>query len=148
MKFGDLKDKLGNVKDKVTATAGNLKETGGKQLQEKLSTSLQELNDLRPLLNECGFIIGDIKLTASVPPSVGIVVEQEKEGQSNLQKVMEKKELTRLQSIVLGGIRKIYDLNNVVEKHDHTIGQIEIEMGIPPKVIAHLNSTKSRAFAS
>ena len=148
MKLEYLKDKLGSVKDKVAATTGNLKDAAGKQLQENLSASLKELNDLRSLLNECGFIIGDIKLTASIPPSIGIVVEQEKMGQSQLKQVMEDKELTRLQSTVLESIRKIYELDNVVQKHELTIGQIEIEMGIPPKVIAHLNSTKSRAFVS
>jgi len=37
---------------------------------------------------------------------------------------------------------------NMVENHDHTIGQIEIEIGLPPGIKVHLNSKESRAFAS
>ena len=61
---------------------------------------------------------------------------------------MEENELTKFQSMIMTGIRKIYELNDMVEKYDHTIGQIEVELGIPPKVTAHLNSKKSRAFSS
>jgi hypothetical protein len=39
-------------------------------------------------------------------------------------------------------------MNEMVENHDHTIGQIEIEMGLPPGIKVHLNSKESRAFAS
>ena len=39
-------------------------------------------------------------------------------------------------------------MNEVVEHHGHTIGQIEVEIGFPPKIKTHLNSQKSRAFST
>ena len=45
-------------------------------------------------------------------------------------------------------IQKVYKMNEMVENHDHTIGQIEVEMGLPPGIKVHLNSKESRAFAS
>jgi len=43
-------------------------------------------------------------------------------------------------------LRRIYSLNETAEKYNYTIGQIDILLTIPPKITAHLNSTKSRAF--
>ena len=48
----------------------------------------------------------------------------------------------------LSNIKKIYDLNDIVEKHNHTIGQIDVSLGVSPEVTAHLNSKDSRSFSS
>ena len=147
MPLGDWKEKIKSAKDKVVETAGAV---GKDQVKEKLAICLEELNDLRPLLKESGFIIGDVVVTISIPPSFGIIVEQEKNGVNKLEQVMEarKDELTKFQSLVMGSLKKLYDLNDMVERYEHTIGQIEVELGIPPKVRAHLNSNRSRSFTS
>ena len=56
--------------------------------------------------------------------------------------------LSKLQSAIISSIQKVYKMNEMVENHDHTIGQIEIEIGLPPGIKVHLNSKESRAFAS
>ena len=80
MVLGGLKDKMNEAKDKVSAAAGNV---SGDKMKEMAANTLEELNSLRPLLNQSGFIIGDVMLTASIPPSFGIMVEQEKAGVNN-----------------------------------------------------------------
>ncbi len=146
MAFGDLKSKLSNAKEKVTETTKTVASASSDQLGKKLDSTMEELNGLRPLLKESGFIIGDISLALSIPPSLGIVVEQEKEGVNRIIQVMDENELSKFQEMVMGSIKKIYNLDEVAEKHDYTIGQIEIALSIPPKITAHLNSKSSRSF--
>ena len=142
------KEKLGDVKNKVADKAGSIANAGHEKLKEKLHEALQEINGLRPLLLESGFIIGDVYLTASITPCIGLVIEQQSDGVNHLEKVIQNNELSKFQTVVMSSIKKIYDLNDVVEKHNHTIGQIDVALGVSPEVTAHLNSKDSRSFSS
>lgn len=143
---------LGKFKDKISDVAGDqiakASEVGKEKFKGVVESSLKEVKSLRPLLNQCGFILGDIMITASIPPSLTLVVEQKMDAAVNVVQVLESEELTKTQKIVLTSIKKIFDLNSTIENFGHTIGQIEVEMSIPPKVTAHLNSKESRSFSS
>ena len=84
----------------------------------------------------------------SLPPKIGIIVEQKAGGVKNLDNLSDNENLSKLQLAIISSIQKVYKMNEMVENHDHTIGQIEIEMGLPPGIKVHLNSKESRAFAS
>ena len=142
------KEKLGDVKNKVADKAGIVASASHEKLKEKLQEALQEIDGLRPLLLESGFIIGDVYLTASITPCIGLVIEQQSDGVNHLETVIEDNELSKFQASVMSSIKKIYDLNDIVEKHNHTIGQIDIALGVSPEVTAHLNSKDSRSFSS
>ena len=142
------KEKLGDVKNKVTDKVGSIASAGNEKLKEKLNEALQEINGLRPLLLESGFIIGDVYVTASITPCIGLIIEQQSDGVNHLEKVIQDNELSKFQTAVMNSIKKIHDLNDVVEKHNHTIGQIDIALGVSPEVTAHLHSKDSRSFSS
>lgn len=74
-------------------------------------------------------------------------MEQEVGGSAKIDS-LDSAELSTVQSTIVASLKKIYALNDVVEEHEHTIGQVEITLGLPPQVKAHLNSKKSRAFTT
>ena len=141
------KEKLGEVKNKVSDKVSAVASAGNEKLKEKLNESLEEINGLRPLLQESGFIIGDVYVTASITPCIGLVIEQQSEGVNHLDKVIQDNELSKFQSVVMSSIKKMYDLNSTVEKHNYTIGQIDIALGVSPEATAHLNHKESRSFS-
>lgn len=142
--FDKIKNKSKELNDSIKEKAGEL---GGKATS-LLGDGLAEINGLKPVLEKSGFIIGDVFFGLSLPPKIGIIVEQKAGGVKNLDNLSDNENLSKLQSAIISSIQKVYKMNEMVENHDHTIGQIEIEMGLPPGIKVHLNSKESRAFAS
>ena len=145
--FGDMKEKLKNAGEKAKESAGVLKEGADGILKKVTASSMAEIEGLRPILNKSGFIIGDIIIEMTLTPRVTLIVERHSEGEILFDESLEK-EVTTLQATILSSIRKIYQLNAIVEEHNHTIGQVEVVLGLPPTVRAHLNSMDSKAFSS
>ena len=142
--FDKIKNKSKELNDSIKEKAGEL---GGKATS-LLGDGLAEINGLKPVLDKSGFIIGDVFFGLSLPPKIGIIVEQKAGGVKNLDSLSDNENLSKLQSAIISSIQKVYKMNEMVENHDHTIGQFEIEMGLPPGIKVHLNSKESRAFAS
>jgi hypothetical protein len=142
--FDKIKNKSKELNDSIKEKAGEL---GGKATS-LLGDGLTEINGLKPVLEKSGFIIGDVFFGLSLPPKIGIIVEQKAGGVKNLDNLSDNENLSKLQLAIISSIQKVYKMNEMVENHDHTIGQIEIEMGLPPGIKVHLNSKESRAFAS
>jgi hypothetical protein len=142
--FDKIKNKSKELNDSIKEKAGEL---GGKATS-LLGDGLAEINGLKPVLEKSGFIIGDVFFGLSLPPKIGIIVEQKAGGVKNLDNLSDNENLSKLQLAIISSIQKVYKMNEMVENHDHTIGQIEIEMGLPPGIKVHLNSKESRAFAS
>lgn len=142
--FDKIKNKSKDLNDSIKEKVGEL---GGKATS-LLGDGLSEINGLKPVLEKSGFIIGDVFFGLSLPPKIGIIVEQKAGGVKNLDNLSDNENLSKLQSAIISSIQKVYKMNEMVENHDHTIGQIEIEMGLPPGIKVHLNSKESRAFTS
>ena len=142
--FDKIKNKSKELNDSIKEKAGEL---GGKATS-LLGDGLTVINGLKPVLEKSGFIIGDVFFGLSLPPKIGIIVEQKAGGVKNLDNLSDNENLSKLQLAIISSIQKVYKMNEMVENHDHTIGQIEIEMGLPPGIKVHLNSKESRAFAS
>lgn len=142
--FDKIKNKSKELNDSIKEKASEL---GGKATS-LLGDGLAEINGLKPVLEKSGFIIGDVFFGLSLPPKIGIIVEQKAGGVKNLDNLSDNENLSKLQSAIISSIQKVYQMNEMVENHDHTIGQIEVEMGLPPGIKVHLNSKESRAFAS
>ena len=142
--FDKIKNKSKDLNYSIKEKAGEL---GGKATS-LLGDGLSEINGLKPVLEKSGFIIGDVFFGLSFPPKIGIIVEQKADGVKNLDNLSDNVNLSKLQSAIISSIQKVYKMNEMVENHDHTIGQIEVEMGLPPGIKVHLNSKESRAFAS
>lgn len=146
--LGNMKDRMKNVTDKAKGSAGSLKEGANGMFNKAIASSMSEIQSLTPILKKSGFIIGDIIIGIAINPKVNLVIEQIEEGELSIKDALKQEDLTKFQITILNSIDKIHNLNSVVGEYNHTIGQIEIELGIPPTVRVHLNSVKSRAFST
>ncbi|MBI5828266.1 MAG: hypothetical protein HZB20_01695, partial [Chloroflexi bacterium] len=71
---------------KVKQTAEQAVDVGREKLREMSMTLPAEMNGLKPILVECGFIIGDTNITLSIPPEFKMTVEQIGAGRKNLRR--------------------------------------------------------------
>ena len=141
MAFDKIKDKLSKPSmslPRVDDAVSSLSMAAQEKAHDAIEGLLKEVNDLLPLLQDGGFKVDAVALTLSVPPAVGIVIEQEEKTRSRFEEVLARDGLTRTQSMVLKAIERIYGLSHVIEKYEHTIGTVEVEISVPPSVKAYL----------
>lgn len=143
MVFGKLKEGLNVAKDKTADAAMAVSEKGKEQMNKQVPALLEKLTELKSILNESGFIIGDVELTLSIPPSLTLVIAQKEGAENRINEVMESHELTKLQKSVLTGVSQMYAFNKTFGKFDYVMGDIEIGLGIPPSVTAHLTAKEN-----
>ncbi|NJN44674.1 MAG: hypothetical protein HC806_08130 [Anaerolineae bacterium] len=119
---------------------GKLAETSKEKAQETLPKLLEELNGLIPILRECGYSVGDLAFTISIPPKLHAVVSQDGKGSKSLQTMLAEKdgELTPLQVGAIKGLIKAYEFDHTVQKHGYQLGDIELVLSIPPEVTMNL----------
>ena len=145
--FGGMKDKMKDAADKAKDSASTLQEGAGNAFNKLVANSLKEIEALKPVLKKSGFIIGDIIIEMALSPKVNLIVEQVGKGDVSIEDALKEDGLSKTQVLILNSIAKIHGLNSIVEEYQHTIGQIEIELGLPPTVKVHLNSLNSGAFS-
>ena len=141
MAFDKIKDKLPRPSaglQGVDEAVSRLSAPAQEKTHDAIDGLLNEVNSLLPLLQDGGFRVDAITLTLSMPPAVGVVIEQEDKAPSRLEEVLARDDLTRTQSMALKAIERIYALNHVIEKRGHTIGTVEVEISVPPSVKAYL----------
>ena len=141
MVFDKIKDKLSKPSMSVPGMDGvvsKLSAAAQEKTYDAIEGLLKEVNDLLPLLQDGGFRVDAVTLTLSIPPAVGIVIEQEEKTLSRFEEVLARDDLTRTQSMALKAIERIYGLSYVIEKYGHTIGTVEVEISVPPSVKAYL----------
>ena len=137
---------LGKLKGKVED--GEKLVAGAKdKAQDAFRNTIGEINALAEVLENCGFILGDLAISVGLMPKVQVTIEQREHGSADLEKLAEREgELTKTQTAVLKSLQRIYDMNDMVEAEGYTLGQVDIELGVPPSVSVHLISMSSRAF--
>lgn len=141
MAFDKIKDKLSKPSMSlrgVDDAVSKLSAAAHEKTHDAIEGLLKEVDDLLPLLQDGGFRVDAVTLTLSVPPAVGIVIEQEEKTPSRLKEVLARADLTRTQSMALKAIERIYGLSHVIEKYGHTIDAVEVEISVPPSVKAYL----------
>ena len=143
MVFGKLKDGLSIAKDKSTDAAAAVAEKGREQIQKQVPAMLEKLSGLKLVLEESGFLVGDVAMTLSIPPGLALTITQADGAENRIKEVIESRELTKLQATILAGISQMYAFNQTFGKFDYVIGQIDIELSIPPAVTAHLSAKDS-----
>jgi hypothetical protein len=143
MGLGKLKQGLSSAKGKVADTADAISEKGREQFDKQVPAMLEKLTGLKPILKESGFLVGDVAMTLSIPPSLSITISQADGADNRITEVIESHELTKFQKTTLSTIGQMYAFNQTFLKFDYVIGDVDIEMSIPPAITAHLNPKDS-----
>lgn len=126
-------------------TAEQLREVSKEKGREALEHALAELNGLKPILADCGFIVGD--LVFSIPiPEVLVTLEYIGGGKQTLEQVLadEESALTDFQKAVLNLLAKANELAEVTSQYGYIFRKYDLAMTFPPKVSIHLMSLKSK----
>ena len=115
-----------------------------------ISRALEEIESFRPILNQCGFIIGNIKIETAlaIPPvaNVGFSIEQKSDSKSDLTSIENLPNMSKIQKSIVSSLKMILKLDDVVAAHNMTIGIFEIKVGTKPGFEVNLYSAGSRAF--
>ncbi len=144
MTFGKLVDK---AKEKSKEATSSIKETtqniayiSKEKMQAGVNKTIDETQALIVILQKCGYIVGDLAMTLSVPPEIEITLQDAGGGQSKLSKLMEKEgdTFSKFQTAILRGMLKTYDLLKTTEKHGYTFGEFDVAVTFPPRVTVHL----------
>lgn len=141
--FGKIKDRVAGQADAASGLVAGAK---GKA-HDLVQSTIGDIRALGDVLASSGFLIGDIVLTVGVLPKFQVTIEQQEHGTADLQKLLANSEgLTKTQSSVIKALQQIYGFKDTVEPAGYTLGQVDIELGVPPAVSVHLISMDSRAF--
>lgn len=153
MVFKQFKSTADQIKDKVkesgeevfTKVAG----AGRQGLATAVKKLFEEYSKSAPILEQAGFIVGDVELRLTLPPAIVVCIEPtEPDALDRLNSVVSDMELDDNQKRVLQLIKEAYALEETVKAHGHEIGQIELVFSVPPGVNVHLSSSRSRVFGS
>ncbi|MBL8151853.1 MAG: hypothetical protein JNN15_18170, partial [Blastocatellia bacterium] len=125
---------ISDVFNKAKEVTDRAAEAGREKVKEAIDGTLAEIQSLRPVLSKCGFIVGDIGISLSIPPSFDVTIKQTGEGTTGLEELENDQNLTKLQSLVISSLKSTYALSGTFEKYGYFIGHLNIEVGIPPKV--------------
>jgi len=143
--FDKIKEKAQSAASAASGIASSITEKGAVMVKE----SLEQVNSLRPILAKAGFIVGDLSVGMSLTPTVKIILEQTETSEMSLSEVLAQLETPNaMQKAVLNSLISIYKMEEQIKAKGHTIGQVEVELGLPPGVTVHLNSLDSRAFST
>lgn len=125
---------------KFQEVGGQLMVEGKAKLQQTLDNTLREIEGLRPILHQAGFIIRDIMFTITLPPSVKVNIRKVREcaDQLNILLADPQSGLNDTQRRVLSLLAKANTLSEVTSKYGYLFGEFDLTMGIPPQLTIHL----------
>ena len=125
---------------KLQEVGGQLMVEGKAKLQQALDNSLHEIESLRPILHQAGFIIRDIMFTITVPPSVKVNIRKVEECADQLNTLLADPQsgLNETQRKVLSLLARANSMSEVTSKHGYLFGEFDLVMGVPPQLTIHL----------
>lgn len=125
----------------------NVSKDGFRDLFAKLS---HEIEGLKPIIAQCGFVIKDISVTFPLPSEFKMAVEQTGRGKKTLEQIIEgddaktddEHKLTDIQKTILNLMIKANELAVVTNQYGYTFKKYDVVFSVTPKVTLHLVSNK------
>ncbi len=129
----------------VRESASEAWDAGREKLNGTLEALLKEVNGLKPILADCGFIVGDLNVTFTIPPEIKMTVDHIGKGTTTLEQILEEAQetLTALQKMVIKSMIKANELAHITRRYGYTFCKYDIALSLPPKVTVHLIADKA-----
>jgi hypothetical protein len=131
-----------NIVNKAKDVRDQAKEAGKEKIQEAIEGALNDLQGLRPILGQCGYSLGDIRVSITLPPNIVVAIMHDHEAAASLEEIAARPDLTNLQSLVVKALKNAYGLSGMFKKYGYVIGQLSLELGLIPKVGVVLTNAK------
>ena len=118
-----LKDSLSFLSD--------LKEAGW----EKVTTLINDILGLAPLIEKTGYSMRDISLDATIPPGIMILFTKEKEVDPEIvEKLLEENSDKQLLTMLVGGLQKADSLQKSMNLSHYKFFGLGMKVGLPPVI--------------
>lgn len=130
------KTAVGAVKD----SAEKISVLGKEKLQETVEGILSEINGLKPILLNGGFVVSEIEVTLSLPPEFTVIIQYTGEEKKSLETTLveDADTMTSLQKAFLRSLLKANELAQISDKYGYCFGEYELAISLPPRVTVHL----------
>jgi hypothetical protein len=140
MSWQKLKNQAKSAVGAVKDSAEKISVLGKEKLQETVEGILSEINGLKPVLLNSGFVVGEIKVTLSLPPEFTVFIENTGQEKKSLEKTLaeEADTMTSLQKTFLRSLLKANELAQISDKYGYRFGKYELAISLPPRVTVRL----------
>jgi len=129
-----LKEQGEKVKEKVSAI--NVPDLG----VEKINESLERAKEILPIVKEVGYVLSEMEIEVGVPPAITMhfVADESSKKIEDIENVLSKFDKSnKLGYSILKGLLTALKIQKSLKLRDEELQEIEIGLGIPPKVILH-----------
>lgn len=149
----NFKDMLGKLMPKETVdiflgTTDDVFAVSKEKFQSISKQFISELNGLKPIITQCGFIIKDINLTFPLPSELKLSIEQTGQGKKTLEQILKEDDekfdgkMTGSQKTILNLMIKANEMATITSQYGYTFKKYDVVLSATPKITLHLVSTK------
>ena len=140
MSFNKLVNQAKSAVGAVKDSAEKISVLGKEKLQETVEAILSEINGLKPVLMNSGFVVGEIEVTLSLPPEFTVFIQYTGEAKKSLEKALpeEADTMTNLQKTFSRSLLKANEVAQISDKYSYLFGEYELAISLPPRVTVHL----------
>lgn len=149
----NFKDVLGKFMPKETVdiflgTTDDVLNVSKEKFQNISKQFIGELNGLKPIISQCGFIIKDINLTFPLPSELKMSIEQTGQGKKSLEEILREddekidEKMTSTQKTILNLMIKANELAAVTSQYGYIFKKYDVTLSATPKITLHLVSNK------
>ena len=120
---GKLKDSLSFLSD--------LKDAGW----EKISTLINDILGLAPLIEVTGFSMRDVSVDATIPPSITLAFVKEKEvDEKAIEDLLEQNKEKEMLTLIVRGLQKADNLQKAMKLSHYKFNGLSMKIGLPPDI--------------
>jgi len=130
-KLKEQSKKVKEIKEKVPSV--DLSSLG----TEKINESIKQIRDVLPLAKDAGYSLSEIEIEVGMPPTI-IIHFQVGSGNDSIENILPKvQEDSKIGYSILKGLLFASKVQESLKLKDEKLQEVEIELGIPPKVVVH-----------
>lgn len=121
----------GKLKDSVSFLS-DIKDAGS----EKVSTFVNDILGLAPLIEVAGFNIKEFLVEAGIPPGISLSFSKEKDvDDATIDKLLEENKDKEMLSLIVRALQKADALQKGMKLSDYKFRGLNMKIGLPPAVI-------------
>ncbi len=129
------------LKDSISFLS-DLKEAGW----EKISTGVNDILGLAPLIEVTGFSMKDVSVDASIPPSITLAFVKEKDvDPETIKKLLEENKGKEILALIVKALQKADSLQKGMNLSHYSFRGLSMKIGLPPDISLKFTKMEKQA---
>ena len=125
-------DTLTNIGAKLKGSLSILKDVK-EASAEKLSTFVNDILGLAPLIEATGFNMKEVFVDIGIPPSIAIAFTKEKDvAPEQIEKILEENKDKDMLKFIVRGLQKADSLQKGMNLSQYKFSELHMKLGLPP----------------